>query len=88
MLCSADPIEYWLKQCGAVENRHTCRHLLSDEFIAAGRRAEITPELIFSSTIFPWCHKNNYALHVDALSLPVRERGEREEWESSRFRKV
>lgn len=71
MSATNDPVEYWLKLCGTVENRLQCKNILSEDFITAGRQSKITPELIFSSTIFPWCHKNNYAVHVTSITLPL-----------------
>jgi hypothetical protein len=67
MSATNDPVEYWLKQCGTTENRYTCQKAVTKEMLQAGREKKITPALIFNSTIFPWCHKNNYAIHVTAV---------------------
>lgn len=67
MSATNDPVEYWLKQCGTTENRYTCSKAVTKEIITAGKHKQITPELIFNSTIFPWCHKNNYAMHISNI---------------------
>ena len=51
---TSDPVEYWLKACGTVENKYNCYSSVSHELVQAGRQGMITPELIFKHTIFPW----------------------------------
>lgn len=68
MSAASDPVEFWLKLCGTTENRFACHKLLSEKFISAGQSGSISSRLIYSTSILPWCHKRNYAIHVDNVA--------------------
>lgn len=64
-----DPIETWMKGCGAVEERGACKNVIASEIIAAGKLSKITASMIFKSTVSPWCQHHDYSVHKDAISL-------------------
>jgi len=64
-----DPIETWMKGCGAVEERDACKNVIASEIIEAGKSGTITASMIFKSTVSPWCHHHVYSVHKDAISL-------------------
>lgn len=66
-----DPIETWMKGCGAVEERDACKNVISQEIISAGERSQITASMIFKSTVTPWCHHHVYSVHKYAISLNI-----------------
>ena len=51
----AEPVMYWLKRCGV--NEQSYKGAVSPELVRAGRDGAITPELIYASTISPYCSK-------------------------------
>ena len=65
-----DPAEYWLKLCGTIENYYACTHkFMNSKLLIAGQSQVITKEIVYQSTIYPWCHKNNKAIHIQSLTL-------------------
>jgi hypothetical protein len=73
MSAVSEPAEVWWKACGTPENLASCRTALPTKLRHAGARGQITPELIFESTIFPWCNPTNPAVHVQELSPEARQ---------------
>ena len=67
-----DPVEVWIKSCSTVENRGQCAESVSPALLAAGKPGEITPQIIYDSTIFPWCNRKFRAAHVDELTGAAR----------------
>ena len=51
----AEPVMYWLKRCGV--NEQTYKGAVSPELVKAGQESAITPEMLYSATIFPYCSK-------------------------------
>ena len=60
-----DPAAAWFKHFGVIEE--STAHVLSDSFVKAWGKAEVTPELI-ASTVRPWCNTEHPSRHVSVLS--------------------
>ena len=56
---------------GTVENLHACYNSIHPSIIEAGKHSKITPQLIYNTTIHPWCHNYDYAVHSDSISLNI-----------------
>lgn len=54
----AEPIPYYMKRFGVVEQ--TYKGAVTKKIIEASRKMNVTPELLFSETIFPWCHCDGF----------------------------
>ena len=63
-----DPAEHFLKACGTIENYHQCSRSVHNDLVAAGRTKNVTPDLIYRTSVKPWCHKRHTAVHVTQLS--------------------
>jgi hypothetical protein len=67
MSAVSDPAEVWMKACGTVENVDVCWRSISDAIVEAGKTGTITPEMLFQSSIQPWCNPEHKVSHVDEL---------------------
>ena len=54
-----------------MENLHACYNSIHPSIIDAGKHSKITPQLIYNTTIHPWCHNYDYAVHSDSISLNI-----------------
>jgi len=69
----AEPVEYWMKRGGVIEQREGPPSL-PKAIIRAGQTSSFTPELIFRHTIHPWCPQGAHgvstyeSMHVHSLS--------------------
>ncbi len=68
-----EPAEVWWKSCGTPENIARCSGAIPKPLVEAGANGAVTPELIFKTTIFPWCNSENPAVHVSQLSAEARQ---------------
>jgi len=63
-----EPAELWYKACGTVEMVGACERSVPARLREAAARGRVTPQLIYESVVFPWCHRFNKAVHRDTLS--------------------
>jgi hypothetical protein len=67
----AEPTEYWLKRGGV--NEQDFHGAIASAIVEAGKREAITPELIFTHTMFPWCIKDKPFVHASTLPREAQE---------------
>ena len=54
-----------------MENLHACYNSIHPSIIDAGKHSKITPQLIYNTTIHPWCHNYDYSVHSNSISLNI-----------------
>jgi hypothetical protein len=63
-----DPAELWYKACGTVEMLEACGNIVPFPIRDAAARGQVTAQLIYDHTVFPWCHLENKGVHVKTLT--------------------
>lgn len=63
-----EPAELWYKACGTVEMVGACERSVPAKLREAAARGSVTPQLIYESVVFPWCHRWNKGVHRNSLS--------------------
>ena len=69
MSAVSEPAEVWLKACGTVENVDVCWRSINPALIEAGKRGEITPAMVYESSIKPWCSHKHHTVHIDSAEV-------------------
>jgi len=63
-----EPAELWYKACGTVEMVGACERSVPTKLREAAAAGRVTPQLIYESVVFPWCHRFNKGVHTSTLS--------------------
>ena len=58
-----------MKACGTVENVDVCWRSINPALIEAGKKGEITPAIIYDSSIKPWCNHKHPTVHIDSVGV-------------------
>ena len=66
MSSSTDPIESWLKHCSTIESRDQCLKFPSI-FVSFLKSGNLTSELIYKSSVRPFCSRKNYIIHKNSI---------------------
>lgn len=66
---SNDPVENWMKNCATIEGRLHCLKF-SKDFVNGLKSGNLTSNLLFESTIHPFCSRHNYIVHKNSLQIP------------------